>query len=214
MRREIVCLGGMGMLWILGSAWALDGALNREQQARLQPEAKAAYEKAMEAADHVRIGEAIENLRAAAKAEPGNAPLRMLAARVAVEEGKKKMGEEALDLYRLAEAMYLEILNLPEDAAKQSEVKRARKDLEQVQSLMVDQAERDARRMEIGRQIVVERSKELEAAHIQAQQAARNRKAGTAVRAGQPGMAGVAVQAAPAAAMGGMGSMMMGGQGR
>jgi len=149
------------LIAMTSSSWAVDPSVTDEEEKGLSAPAREAYRKGLDALDHIRPDKAIEALTTAQKIDTRNIPIRFLVAGLAVSEAKKKMGDEAIGLFRIAETAYNEILAMQNKGAKPSEIRRAQLGQEMVKDLIIKQAERDAKRMKVGRDIIKERAKEL-----------------------------------------------------
>jgi len=147
---------------LMGSALHAQGfSLTERELQTLKPEALESYRKAMHALDHVLNEKALSYLQEAQKADPDHVAIRLLTAKLAISEGRKAMGEQALGFFRIAEGAFAQILEMPLEAVKPSERKRAEEGVEQARDFIIKQAERDARRVAVGKDIVLQRAKEL-----------------------------------------------------
>jgi hypothetical protein len=137
------------LIAMTSSSWAVDPSVTDEEEKGFSAPAREAYRKGLGALDHIRPDKAIEAFTTAQKIDTRNLPIRFLVARLAVSEGKKKMGDEAIGLFRIAETAYNEILAMQNKGAKPSEIRRAQLGQETVKDLIIKQAERDAKRMKV-----------------------------------------------------------------
>lgn len=161
----------IGFMMILGlSAWAADFTLNEKDTKSLSPEALAFYQKGQTENDFVRYDTALDQFVKAQKADPRNIPIRFLVARMAETEARKKMGDESISLYRKAETALTEIVALKGIGAKPSDIEHAQNALDIIRERILQQTERDQRRLKVGKEIVQERAKEIFATQIRAEQ--------------------------------------------
>lgn len=126
---------------------------------RLSPEARAAYDEALEAVDHIDYEIALERLEAAVAADPDRVELRFIAASLAQHRGETTTGVESARLFESAMGHVRHILSI--DTISQKDRQRAEYMERAVDTRRKTIEERDEKRRTYGMQIAKAYAKEV-----------------------------------------------------
>lgn len=159
-------------LWMVaGPGAALAQDLDRfdlepEEVQTLNAEALEHYREGQRQLDRIDYERAIAAYAQAAKADDDHVPIRFVLAKLALQEGRKAIEDEALENLRIAENAYTEVLTmgLTEEEGKRplrSQMDRAREGLKIVQQRILEQDRRDAQRYKVGSAIVKHQAEEF-----------------------------------------------------
>ena len=106
-RLSLTLVGLVAWLAVTSAVWAQSTVdvqpLTQREQQRLNPQARAIYEEAMKALDHVDPVTAITKLDQASQLDPDSLDLAFLTARVAYLRGRMVFHDEAAKYYDIAE---------------------------------------------------------------------------------------------------------------
>ncbi len=161
MKRDIM-LACMIFLFVATMAVSVQSQqlLPASDVAKLKPEAKEHYLKAVEYTDHVYMEGALDELRKAASAEPDNVNLQFLIVGLARKRGKMETAiEKSQKYYAIAESALLSIQkqqNLNKN--QRAYLENALKTIKQERATL---GQRNQRRLEVGYKIIKEFLKEV-----------------------------------------------------
>ncbi|MFW6303861.1 MAG: hypothetical protein ACOC2L_04500 [Candidatus Sumerlaeota bacterium] len=148
-RKVLLCSLIISLL--CAASWGIDlkeyidrFQLTESQVDNLNEEAEEEYEKGVTFLDHVLFEFALQQYQKAAEAQPDNKDLKFLIGELAIYEGRKEKGEEAIAFFETARKVYDDLRQM-EDLSEDDQEKVTQQ-TNKVNYLISSQAERDARR--------------------------------------------------------------------